>query len=91
VNRLLSAVALYPHELGLGIDEDTAILTDGDRFEVLGNGAVTVVDAGCATDIRVPGDGPIALTDARIHVLPAGHTFQLSARRPGVAQRGAVA
>lgn len=91
VNRLLSAVALYPHELGLGIDEDTAILTDGDRFEVLGNGAVTVVDAGCATDIRVPGDGPIALADARIHVLPAGHTFHLAGRRPGIAQRGAVA
>ena len=89
LNRLLSAVARYPHELGLGIDEDTAILTDGDHFEVLGNGAVTVVDAGCATDIRAPDDGPIALADARIHVLPAGHTFHLAGRRP-VTQRGAV-
>jgi cyanophycinase len=95
VNRLLSAVALYPHELGLGIDEDTAILTDGDCFEVLGSGAVTVVDAGAATDIRVPEAGPIALADARIHVLPAGHTFHLTGRRPVVdapgALRGAVA
>ncbi|MCU7724809.1 cyanophycinase [Actinoplanes sp. KI2] len=82
VNRLLSAVALYPHELGLGIDEDTAILTDGDRFEVLGSGAVTVVDAGAATDIRVPAQGPITLTGARIHVLAAGHTFHLAGRRP---------
>ena len=55
LNRLLSAVALYPHELGLGIDEDTAILADGDCFEVLGTGAVTVVDAGAASDIRVAG------------------------------------
>ena len=84
VNRLLSAVALYPHELGLGIDEDTAILTDGDRFEVLGSGAVTVVDAGAATDIRVPAQGPITLTGARIHVLAAGHTFHLTGRRPVV-------
>jgi cyanophycinase len=89
VNRLLSAVALYPHELGLGIDEDTAILTDGDRFEVLGSGAVTVVDAGAATDIRVPAQGPITLTGARIHVLAAGHTFHLAARRP-VADASAV-
>jgi cyanophycinase len=92
VNRLLSAVALYPHELGLGIDEDTAILTDGDRFEVLGNGAVTVVDAGAATEIRVPARGPITLAGARIHVLPVGHTFHLTGRRPVVdapaAERG---
>jgi cyanophycinase len=94
VNRLLSAVALYPHELGLGIDEDTAILTDGDCFEVLGSGAVTIVDAGAATDIRVPDTGPISLADARIHVLPAGHLFHLTGRRPVAAvpgaQRGAV-
>jgi cyanophycinase len=84
VNRLLSAVALYPHELGLGIDEDTAILTDGDHFEVLGSGAVTVVDAGAATDIRVPAEGSITLVGARIHVLPAGRTFHLTGRRPVV-------
>lgn len=88
LNRLLSAVALYPHELGLGIDEDTAILTDGDRFEVLGSGSVTVVDAGAAGDIRVPADGPIALAGARVHVLPAGYTFELTKR---CAERGQAA
>ena len=84
LNRLLAAVARYPHELGLGIDEDTAILVGGDRFEVLGSGSVTVVDAGAATDIRAPADGPIALADARIHVLPAGCTFELTGRRPSI-------
>ncbi|GAA3342705.1 cyanophycinase [Amorphoplanes nipponensis] len=84
LNRLLSAVALYPHELGLGIDEDTAILAEGDNFEVLGTGTVTVVDAGAAADIRVPAAGPIALTGARVHVLPAGYRFELSGRRPSL-------
>jgi cyanophycinase len=84
LNRLLSAVARYPHELGLGIDENTAILAEGDSFEVLGTGAVTVVDAGSAADIRVPADGPIALTGARVHVLPAGCRFELSGRRPSI-------
>jgi cyanophycinase len=88
LNRLLSAVALYPHELGLGIDEDTAILTDGDYFEVLGAGSVTVVDAGSATDIRVPENGPIALAGARLHVLPAGYTFHLKGRTPTTDERG---
>jgi cyanophycinase len=91
LNRLLSAVALYPHELGLGIDEDTAILADGDCFEVLGSGSVTVVDAGGASDIRVPADGPIALAGARIHVLPAGYTFHLKDRQPTSDERGRAA
>jgi cyanophycinase len=85
LNRLLSAVALYPHELGLGIDEDTAILADVEQFEVFGSGSVTVVDAGCASDIRIPADGPIALAGARIHVLPAGYRFDLTGRRPSPA------
>jgi cyanophycinase len=50
---------------------------------------VTVVDAGCATDIRVTPDGPIALAGARIHVLPAGHRFDLTGRRPSPAGAGA--
>jgi cyanophycinase len=88
LNRLLSAVALYPHELGLGIDEDTAILAEGDCFEVLGTGTVTVVDAGAAADIRVPAEGPIAITGARVHVLPAGSRFELSGRRPAIGTAG---
>jgi cyanophycinase len=85
LNRLLAAVARYPHELGLGIDEDTAILVEGGRFEVLGAGSVTVIDAGPATGIQAPGaddEGPIALCDARLHVLPAGCAFELTERRP---------
>jgi cyanophycinase len=84
LNRLLSAVAMYPHELGLGIDEDTAILVTGDRFEVLGTGSVTVIDAGPATRIGTPesGDGPIAAHGVQLHVLPAGHQFHLTGRRP---------
>ena len=84
LNRLIAAVARYPHELGLGIDEDTAILVEGDRFEVLGSGSVTVVDAGAAADIRAPAGGPIALASASLHVLPAGCSFELSGRRPSI-------
>lgn len=84
LNRLLSAIAMYPHELGLGIDEDTAIEVHGDRFEVLGSGAVTVIDAGRATHLDTPaeGEGPIALCGVQLHVLPAGYAFALTERRP---------
>ena len=88
LNRLLSAVALFPHELGLGIDEGTAILVEGDRFEVIGSGSVTVIDAGRSDLIRVPdeAEGLIALTDVRLHVLPTGYTFEITGRRPVLLQ-----
>jgi cyanophycinase len=83
LNRLLRAIAMFPHELGLGIDENTAILVDGDVFEVLGAGSVTVIDAGQARTISASLSdvgGPIALCGAQLHVLPAGWRFNLTER-----------
>ena len=43
--RLLSLVAQSPSLLGIGVDEDTAaVISDGNLLEVIGRGAVTVVD-----------------------------------------------
>ncbi len=79
--RLLAAVARFPHDLGIGIDEDTALIVDGNRFEVIGTGAVTIIDAGEATSIVGPHDErPIALTGALIHVLTTGYAFDLATR-----------
>src|ERR1035437_9578416 len=50
--RLLSAVALDRDYLGVGIDENTAILVEGDHFEVLGTGVATVADAERATVVH---------------------------------------
>ena len=88
LNRLLAAIAQYPHELGVGIDEDTAILVDRGRFEVIGSGSVTIADAGPSTMIRTPtgGDGPIALCGVLLHVLPAGYAFKLNDRLPSVVE-----
>lgn len=44
LTQLLTTVASLPHALGLGIDEDTTAVVNGSRFEVVGSGAVTVVD-----------------------------------------------
>ena len=42
---LLGAVAQNPHNLGLGIDENTAIVVHhGKTFQIIGMGAVYVVD-----------------------------------------------
>jgi cyanophycinase len=43
LGRLISALLQQPANLGFGIDEDTAVVVDGDEFKVLGRGAITVV------------------------------------------------
>jgi cyanophycinase len=79
--RLLAAVARFPHDLGIGIDEDTALIVDGNRLEVIGAGAVTIIDASEATSIVSTHDErTIALTDALIHVLATGYAFDLATR-----------
>lgn len=85
IGRLLGAVAHSPRVLGIGIDEDTAIRVDGDAFEVLGNGAVYVVDGeGVSRSNIAEGRAECALSihDVRLHVLAAGDGFDLTARRP---------
>lgn len=79
--RLLSAVALDPDHLGVGIDENTGILVEGGRFEVLGSGVATVVDAEGATVIHPAGDDdPTTLFGVRLHLLPAGCIFDAATR-----------
>ena len=79
--RLLSAVALDPDHLGVGIDENTGILVEGTRFEVLGTGVATVVDAEHATVVHAAGDeDPITLFGVRLHLLPAGCVFDFATR-----------
>ena len=83
--RLLGAVAHNPRVLGLGIDEDTAAIVEGDCFEVIGSGAVYVVDG---TDVsycnvaEARSDCALSMHDVRIHVLSEGDSFDLKARRP---------
>lgn len=83
--RLLSAVALDPDRLGVGIDENTAACVHGDSFEVLGSGTVTVVDAQRSAVVHAAADtDPITLFDVRLHLLPAGCVFDLSSRSPAI-------
>ncbi len=83
--RLLSAVALDPDHLGVGIDENTGILVTGTSFEVLGTGVATVADAERSTVVHPAGDcDPITLYDVRLHLLPAGCLFDIEGRTPSI-------
>jgi cyanophycinase len=85
MGRLLGAVAHNPRVLGLGIDEDTAVCLQGDRFEVIGSGGVYVVDGTDVTYCNVAearAECALSMHDVRVHVLSSGDGFDLKARKP---------
>jgi cyanophycinase len=82
--RLLAAVALSPRLLGLGLDEDTAAIVYPDRtLEVVGKGAVTIVDGSeITTDaFHIKAHRPMMVSGAAVHALPSGYWFDLRSRR----------
>ncbi|HZD05845.1 MAG TPA: cyanophycinase, partial [Longimicrobiales bacterium] len=66
---LLEVIEAHPELLGIGIDEDTAIIVRGDRFEVMGQGYVAIYDHGAELD-----------SGGRFYFLAPGQTFDLVTR-----------
>ena len=94
LGRLLALVAASPGLLGMGIDEDTAALITADAtLEVLGKGAVLIVDGrhieSNAYDARR--SQPLMVSGAVVHTLPAGYRFDLNERRLMASQLTLVA
>lgn len=84
LGRMLTALAYNPFCLGLGVDEDTAaFISPDDTVEVLGSGAVTLVDPAEMDSTSIaeakPGD-PITIIGARLHLLAAGAVYNLQTR-----------
>ena len=74
-NRLLSVVLERPSMIGAGIAEGTAIEVAPDgRWTVRGRGAVVVYDARDA-DITPEASPSLGAAGIRMHLLPAGATF----------------
>src|SRR5690606_17863374 len=85
IGRLLGAIAHSPRVLGIGIDEDTAIMVEGDDVRVLGSGAVYVLDGEDVTQSNIAegrAERALSIYDVRLHVLAAGDAFDLGTRRP---------
>lgn len=79
--RLATSISTRPDLLGIGIDEDTAIVITGTRCRVVGVGGVYVMDASGS----VPEEGLC------LHLLTTGGEFDLDSRRQRIAAiRGAA-
>lgn len=86
IGRLIGAVAQNPRVLGIGVDENTAILCEGHAsFSVIGEGGVYVVDARHVTRSNVvddAGDRTLSVFNMRLHLLNMGDRFELAERVP---------
>ena len=67
---LVEVIEAHPHLLGIGIDEDTAIVVEGDRFEVMGRSYVAIYDHERLLD-----------SGGRFYFLGAGDRYDLRRRQ----------
>lgn len=83
LGRFVSALIQQPAVLGFGIDENTAIAVNGDEIEVLGEGAVTIIDVANLSHTNLKEslhDEALAICGAKLHILPNGYRFSLKKR-----------
>jgi cyanophycinase len=79
--RMAQIIATNPGCLGLGLEEDTAVLvTKGRELEVIGTGIVVLLDGRACTDNTIyaiePGE-VFSIRDLRLHLLAKGQRFTL--------------
>lgn len=84
-NRLAQAVASNPQCTGIGLGEDTGVIvTGGNSLEVVGSGAVVIVDGRDIrhTNITEVGMGePISLENLRVSIMVRGNRYLLKERK----------
>lgn len=81
LGRLLSVLTERPELLGVGVDEDTALIIERQvGIEVIGRGAVTIVDGRTMlsnSDV-IDDRERLEMLGVRLHVIPSGHRYVLN-------------
>ncbi|RPI17555.1 MAG: cyanophycinase [Ignavibacteriae bacterium] len=81
ISRLLNAVALNPRVLGVGLDENTAIVFEhGKCFKVIGEGMVYIIDG---SDVSYS-DFEKTAYNLKVHLLSKDNEYDLVHRQPVV-------
>jgi cyanophycinase len=86
ISRLITAVSYNPYNLGIGIDENTAIILDGKGvLEVYGAGSATIVDGSQITYneiAEVDDNQSFSVCGLQLHVLRDGLVYDYLDRHP---------
>lgn len=86
ISRLITAVSYNPYNLGIGIDENTAIILNGKGvLEVFGQGSTTIVDGSGITFneiAEVHDSEAFSVCGVQFHVLRDGLVYNYLERHP---------
>lgn len=67
---MLEVIDKHPNLLGIGLDEDTAIVVEGDRFDVIGQSYIVIYS-----------NTPVAGANGRFFFMGAGDRFDMKTRK----------
>ena len=86
ISRLITAVSYNPYNLGIGIDENTAIILNAEGIlEVFGQGSATIVDGSQITFneiAEVADHEAFSICGVQLHVLRDGLIYDFNDRHP---------
>lgn len=86
ISRLITAVSYNPYNLGIGVDENTAIILNSNgSLEVFGAGAATIVDGSQITYneiAEVADTESFSVCGVQLHILRDGLLYDYLDRRP---------
>lgn len=78
---LIEILNAHPELLGIGLDENTAIVVKGDEFEVIGKSFVAIYDTQLWTGGSKTDDKPVLPNDGKFFLLRAGDKYNMNTRQ----------
>ena len=84
--RMAQVVVTNPSCIGIGIEEDTAIIVrNGLDAEVVGTGTVIIIEGFNITEANIEdftSKKPVSIRDLKMHILASGNTYQIPQNNP---------
>src|SRR5215204_6085966 len=82
--RLVQAIAAQPGAIGIGLDEDTAVIIEkGNRIKAIGASSVVVVDGShvaCNNIASIKNGMPLSISNISVHVMRHSDMFDMTTR-----------
>lgn len=84
--RMAQVLATNPTSIGIGIEEDTAIIVrEGVKAEVIGKGIVTIIEGfyiTCSNITQHSDNKPISIQDLKVDLLAGGSLYNIPQMNP---------